>query len=78
MKSILSVVLFLTSNITVAEEPRWGLIRYDLNVMEYVVPKCEHSKIKLITVKQEGKRMVIRLECEPVAGEINLPNPDLY
>ena len=31
-----------------------------------------------ITMKREGERLVVRLECEPVVGETNLPNPDLY
>ena len=78
MKIILLAVLFLIPSVTAAEEPRWGLVRYDLNVMEYVIPKCEHSKIKAITMKREGERLVVRLECEPVVGETNLPNPDLY
>lgn len=57
--------------------PRWGHIRYDLNTMEYVMPKCEHSKVKKLSFKRENKRIVIRLECEPVPGEVNKQNPDL-
>lgn len=72
------LLLMIFAPIAMAEEPRWGMVRYDLNRMEYVIPQCEQSKIKSRTFGREGKRLVLRLECEPVPGEINSPNPDLY
>ena len=73
----LFVALLFVPGIAEAEEPRWGIIQYDLNMVEYAMPKCEQSKVKRLSLRRENKRIVIRLECEPVPGEVNLPNPDL-
>lgn len=60
-----------------AEEPRWGRIKYDNNRLEYVLPRCQESKIKRFRITKDGKVVTIRLECDPVPGEVNQPNRDI-
>lgn len=77
-KFVLALTLLMVAPVAADEGPRWGSITYDLEVVEYNIPKCSHSKVKKLVVKQLVKRIVIRIECAPVQGEVNRPNPDLY
>ena len=78
----LSVILFASSiahgRWDGGDNSRWGSVAYDLEVAEFSITKCAHSKIKKLTIKHFVQRIDIRIECEPVPGEVNRKNPDLY
>lgn len=80
MKTLLALVLagFVIPSYAeyVEIEPRWGTIMYDTNRVQYTLPKCKQSKVKSLSVKKKDGSYVIKLECEPVPGEVNIPNPD--
>lgn len=80
MKTLLAILIAGFVGNSQAEsielEPRWGTIMYDTNRVQYTLPKCKQSKVKNLSVKKKDGSFIIKLECEPVPGEVNVPNPD--
>ncbi len=73
---VCTVIWLITSATAKADEPRWGTIVYDGNRVQYTLPKCKQSRIKDLSIKKKDGTYVIKLECEPVPGEVTVPNPD--